>query len=60
MWIDYDAAIGESAAQLLVSVRREGADRRIGSSKLLRLLKSGRERSLRGAVTALGYTERRG
>lgn len=58
MRIDYGVAIRETAAELAALERRRrhgaGADR----VKLLRLLKGGRERSLRRAAAVLGYSER--
>lgn len=60
MWIDYGAAIVESAAELAACERTARGRRSADRVKLLRLLKSGRERSLRRAAAALGYTERQG
>lgn len=60
MWIDYGVAIAESAADLAVCERAARGRRSADRVKLLRLLKSGRERSVRRAVAALGYTERQG
>jgi transposase len=60
MWIDYGAAIAESAAELAVCERTARGCRSADRVKLLRLLKSGQERRLRRAAAVLGYTERQG
>ncbi|HZU87987.1 MAG TPA: winged helix-turn-helix domain-containing protein [Stellaceae bacterium] len=58
MWIDYSTAITESAAELAACEHAARGRRWADRVKLLRLLKSGRERSLRRAAAVLGYTER--
>lgn len=58
MWIGYGMAIAESEAALLAQQRAARGHRSADRMKLLRLLKSGRERRLAGAAAALGYSER--
>lgn len=62
MWIDYSAAIAESAAELAACERAARGRRAADRVKLLRLLKSGQERSLRraAAVLAPAYAGGRG
>jgi transposase len=58
MWIDDSVAIAESEAALLAQERAARGNRSADRLKLLRLLKSGRERSLAGAAAVLGYSAR--
>ena len=60
MWIDYSAAIAEDTAELAACERAARGRRAADRVKLLRLLKSGQERSVRRAAAVLGYTERQG
>jgi transposase len=59
MWIDYGGAIAESEEEPARLERRTRSRASADRVKLLRLLKSGRGRSLRRAAAVLGYSERR-
>jgi transposase len=58
MWIDYRERIAEGEEELRALERRARGRAAADRIKLLRLLKSGRERSLRRAAAVLGYSER--
>lgn len=58
MWIDYQQAIGESAADLLTLERQYRGGAIADRVKMLRLLKTDAYPSQRQVATVLGYTER--
>jgi transposase len=58
MWIDYGERVAESEAELRERERALRGWPTADRLKLLRLLKSGRERRLRRAAAVLGYSER--
>jgi transposase len=58
MWINYRERIAEDERELAALEKRQRGRAPADRVKLLRLLKSGRERSLRRAAAVLGYSER--
>ena len=58
LWIDYRTRIGETVAALARAERAARGTPAADRVKLLRLLKSGQQRSLAGAAALLGYSER--
>src|SRR5512144_2661996 len=58
MWIDYEQAIAESAADLLTIERQQRGSAVADRGKMLRLLKTNAYPSQRQGATVLGYPER--